>query len=56
MLDESILAKLDHLEDVPVEYRRESIDTPFGKAWIYLYQDASELDVMILSGDWSRRV
>jgi len=51
-----MLAELDKLEDVPVEYRRELIPTPFGEAWIYLYQDASQLDVMIASGDWCQRV
>ncbi|GAB2642422.1 gamma-glutamylcyclotransferase family protein [Vibrio panuliri] len=56
LVDEVMLQALDQLEDVPVEYRRELIDTPFGQAWIYLYQDASLLDVIISSGDWSQRV
>ncbi len=31
-VDEETLAKLDILEDVPVEYRRETIETPYGTA------------------------
>ncbi len=56
LLDDKTLAEIDKLEDVPVEYRREQIDTPFGKAWIYLYQDSSQLDVILSSGDWCQRV
>lgn len=55
-IDEETLARVDRLEDVPVEYRRESIVTPFGSAWIYLYQDTSQLTSMISSGDWCQRV
>jgi len=56
LVNEATLRALDELEDVPVEYRRELISTPFGEAWIYLYQDSSQLDVMISSGDWCQRV
>ena len=57
LLDDETLARIDKLEDVPVEYRREQkIDTPFGRAWIYLYQDTSQLDVLLSSGDWCQRV
>ncbi|QIA62355.1 gamma-glutamylcyclotransferase [Vibrio astriarenae] len=55
-VDDEVLAKLDLLEDVPVEYRRETMMTPFGLAWIYLYQQPAELDVEIASGDWFQRV
>jgi len=55
-VDEETLAKLDVLEDVPVEYRRETIETPYGTAWIYIYQDASRLDSIIDSGDWCQRI
>lgn len=55
-MDDATLAQLDTLEDVPVEYRRETIDTPYGLAWIYIYQDASRLDTLIESGDWCQRV
>ncbi|USD64979.1 gamma-glutamylcyclotransferase [Vibrio sp. SCSIO 43136] len=50
-----VLVRLDHLEDVPYEYRREKIDTPYGEAWIYLYQDKNALSERIDSGDWCQR-
>ncbi|CAM4295237.1 gamma-glutamylcyclotransferase [Vibrio agarivorans] len=55
-VNDDTLAQLDRLEDVPVEYRRETISTPFGLAWIYLYQQPAELDVEIASGDWFQRI
>ncbi|MCW8333164.1 gamma-glutamylcyclotransferase [Vibrio sp. SCSIO 43135] len=55
-IDDTTLANLDVLEDVPNEYRRSSLDTPFGKAWVYLYQDESKLSVPIQSGDWCYKV
>tara|TARA_Y100001956_G_scaffold45192_1_gene43991 strand:+ start:8185 stop:8532 length:348 start_codon:yes stop_codon:yes gene_type:complete len=56
LIDDETLARVDELEDVPVEYRREQIETPFGRAWIYLYQDTSQLDSLLASGDWCQRV
>lgn len=56
LIDDQTLSHLDQLEDVPVEYRREQIETPFGQAWIYLYQNSSKLDTLISSGDWCQRV
>ncbi|GAL14236.1 hypothetical protein JCM19233_5248 [Vibrio astriarenae] len=56
MVDDEVLAKLDLLEDVPVEYRRETMMTPFGLAWIYLYQQPADLNVEIASGDWFQRI
>lgn len=56
LVDEVTLKQLDLLEDVPVTYRREQIETPFGLAWIYIYQDVSQLDVLISSGDWCQKV
>ena len=56
LIDDETLARIDKLEDVPIEYRREQIETPFGLAWIYLYQDTSQLDVLLSSGDWCQRV
>lgn len=56
LIDDHTLQALDKLEDVPVEYRRETIETPFGTAWIYLYQDSSKLVNEIVSGDWCQRV
>ncbi len=56
LIDNDTLSELDKLEDVPVEYRREQITTPFGVAWIYLYQNASNLEMLIDSGDWCQKV
>lgn len=54
-VDDATLIELDLLEEVPIEYRRESIETPFGKAWIYLYQEAPHREQLIPSGDWCLR-
>ncbi|WP_070963347.1 gamma-glutamylcyclotransferase family protein [Vibrio sonorensis] len=54
-IDDETLNRLDKLEDVPREYRREAIKTPFGVAWIYLYQDSTLLKKTILSGDWCQK-
>lgn len=51
-VDEFTMAKLDELEDYPVEYDRQLIDTPFGQAWIYLYQSSQGLSLLIESGDY----
>jgi gamma-glutamylcyclotransferase (GGCT)/AIG2-like uncharacterized protein YtfP len=56
MVDDDTLVLLDQLEEVPIEHRRETIETPFGTAWIYLYQDESKLTDVIASGDWCQRI
>ncbi|KJY82020.1 gamma-glutamylcyclotransferase [Vibrio galatheae] len=55
-VDEHTLQQLDLLEDVPVTYRREQVETPFGPAWMYVYQQSNQLDVLISSGDWCQKV
>ena len=55
-ISSEVLEKLDILEDIPNEYRRESLDTPFGLAWIYLYQKSTQPEEEILSGDWCQRI
>ncbi|MDG3087028.1 gamma-glutamylcyclotransferase [Vibrio hannami] len=54
-VSDSTLAELDILEDVPIEYRRESIETPFGQTWIYIYQQPVTQDQVIDSGNWLNR-
>ncbi len=54
-VNDTTLNALDELEEVPVEYRREQVETAFGRAWIYLYQDESVLHRLITSGDWLSR-
>ncbi|OLQ92064.1 gamma-glutamylcyclotransferase [Vibrio ponticus] len=56
LIDNEILNSLDRLEDVPVEYRRELINTPFGDAWIYIFQDEKKLNSIISSGNWDLRL
>ncbi|WP_105903592.1 gamma-glutamylcyclotransferase family protein [Vibrio gangliei] len=51
-VDDLTMAQLDELEDYPVEYDRKQIDTPFGLAWIYLYQNHQNLTQLIESGDY----
>lgn len=35
-IDDDLLAQLDVLEDVSVDFHRESIETPYGMAWLYM--------------------
>ncbi|CAM2804553.1 gamma-glutamylcyclotransferase [Vibrio rarus] len=53
-ITDSVLAQLDAFEDVPIEYKRETIETTFGEAWIYIYQ-GTEPGKAIESGDWNLR-
>lgn len=55
-VDDDMLHHLDELEEVPIEYCRETIETPFGNAWVYIYQDVANLKELISSGDWCERV
>ena len=55
MINDEVLESLDRLEGVPVEYRREQIETIFGFAWVYLYQLDLTANKEILSGDWCKR-
>jgi len=47
-------ADLDRLEDWPTLYNRKLIDSPWGKAWIYLYRGNRRNRAVIPGGDWSR--
>lgn len=38
-VDDATLAQLDLLEGVPDFYQRHRQDTPWGQAWIYIYQN-----------------
>jgi len=52
-IDGSTLARLDQLEEHPAVYIRRLIDTAFGRAWMYLYQDARGDEPVVSSGHWS---
>lgn len=54
-ITEEVLAQLDILEDIPNEYIRNTIETPYGTAWIYIYQPTSPLEEAIASGNWLYR-
>ena len=54
-VDRGTLRRLDRLEEYPVVYTREEIDTPFGRAWIYLHRHARGRSGVIASGDWRDR-
>ncbi len=54
-IDDGLLSQLDELENVPNEYIRETMETPYGMVWIYLYQGDSQLDDTIVSGNWLYR-
>jgi gamma-glutamylcyclotransferase (GGCT)/AIG2-like uncharacterized protein YtfP len=50
------LQLLDRFEGCPSQYRRHAIDTPWGRAWIYLYAGRrAHGRRAVPSGDWSRR-
>jgi gamma-glutamylcyclotransferase (GGCT)/AIG2-like uncharacterized protein YtfP len=51
-IDTLILEHLDVLEDYPCSYGRRLLDTPWGAAWIYLYQQALLGSTTVAQGDW----
>lgn len=51
-VDRACLGRLDRLEEHPRLYRRESIPTPYGRAWIYLYRGRRADRRAIAGGDW----
>ncbi|OAT27705.1 uncharacterized UPF0131 family protein [Buttiauxella brennerae ATCC 51605] len=51
-IDASTLSELDALRTKGGEYKRQLIQTPFGSAWMYVYQRSVEGLTRIESGDW----
>jgi len=51
-ISKATLKRLDWLENHPREYRRERIATPFGCAWMYIYQRPAPRAPVVASGDW----
>ncbi|MET0026391.1 MAG: gamma-glutamylcyclotransferase family protein [Candidatus Thiodiazotropha sp.] len=51
-VDTRVMAELDQLEGYPVDYTREYIPTPWGRAWIYLYRRSLRDWNVIPSGVW----
>ncbi|HDU8546524.1 TPA: gamma-glutamylcyclotransferase [Morganella morganii] len=54
-ISSSILTELDELKKDGQDYRRELVSTPYGSAWIYLYQRPVDGLVKINCGDWLKR-
>jgi len=54
-IDASTLAELDALRTQGGEYRRQLIQTPYGSAWMYVYQRSVENLTRIESGNWLDR-
>ncbi len=55
-VDAATFEALDVLEDYPMLYTRRRIETPFGRAWIYLWIAAPNVRwPVIVHGDWCRR-
>ena len=59
-IDDAQLAALDRLEEYPEEYDRVLIETPWGEAWLYVYNaeldEAQEGVSIIAGGDWCQRM
>ncbi len=51
-IDASTLSELDALRTKGGEYRRTLVQTPYGSAWLYLYQRLVAGKKRVLSGDW----
>lgn len=51
-VDSACLRRLDRLEDYPRLYDRQPIQTPYGRAWIYVYRGHLEGRTVIRGGDW----
>ncbi|CBA33903.1 gamma-glutamylcyclotransferase [Cronobacter turicensis] len=54
-IDATTLAELDALRTARGEYKRQLIQTPYGSAWMYVYQRSTEGLTRIESGNWLDR-
>lgn len=54
-IDNATLAELDALRTRGGEYARQLIQTPYGSAWMYVYQRPVDGLKLIESGDWLDR-
>jgi len=51
-IDASTLSEIDALRTVGGEYKRQLIQTPYGSAWMYVYQRPVDGLTRIESGNW----
>ena len=54
-IDATTLAELDALRTKGGEYKRQLIQTPYGPAWMYVYQRPVEGRRQITTGNWLDR-
>lgn len=54
-IDASTLSELDALRTQRGEYKRHLIQTPYGSAWMYVYQRSVDGLTRIESGNWLDR-
>ncbi|MBD3707016.1 gamma-glutamylcyclotransferase [Enterobacter hormaechei] len=54
-IDNATLAELDALRTGGGEYARQLIQTPYGSAWMYVYQRSVDGLTLIESGNWLDR-
>ncbi|CUU25303.1 gamma-glutamylcyclotransferase [Duffyella gerundensis] len=54
-IDASTLGELDALRTKGGEYKRQLLQTPYGSAWLYVYQRPVAGRQLIDSGDWLLR-
>ena len=54
-IDSATLAELDALRTAGGEYKRQLIQTPYGSAWMYVYQRSVTERAWIESGNWLDR-
>jgi gamma-glutamylcyclotransferase (GGCT)/AIG2-like uncharacterized protein YtfP len=51
-VDDDMLARLDELEETPSLYQRAEIETPHGRAFVYVVLDPPADRALIPSGVW----
>jgi gamma-glutamylcyclotransferase (GGCT)/AIG2-like uncharacterized protein YtfP len=54
-IDATTLGELDALRTAGGEYKRQLIQTPYGSAWMYVYQRPVEGKTFIPTGNWLDR-
>jgi gamma-glutamylcyclotransferase (GGCT)/AIG2-like uncharacterized protein YtfP len=54
-IDSTTLAELDALRTKSGEYKRALINTPYGSAWMYVYQRPVGGLRQLKGGDWLKR-
>lgn len=54
-IDAVTLGELDELRTKGGEYKRQLVKTPYGTAWLYIYQRSVNEQHYIPDGDWLNR-